>query len=173
MKKEATISACKKYRYTLSRIWDDSKPAVLFIMCNPSTADADVDDPTIRRCINFAKAWGFGALHVVNLFAFRSSKPGDLLDAEDPIGPDNIFHINEMVKVSNLIISAWGNSKIVEKLCKKFSSYKPFLGIKVSDLDYIELAKDGTPKHPLYLSADLKPSNTAVPNDLVHQFRMI
>ena len=72
MKSHATFSSCKKYRYSLFRIWDEDKPLVLFIGLNPSTADEKEDDPTIRRCINFAKQWGYGGLIMGNLFAFRA-----------------------------------------------------------------------------------------------------
>jgi hypothetical protein len=78
MKKDAKLSDDKLYRYQLSRIWDETKPKVLFIMLNPSTADADVDDPTIRRVINFAKSWNYGGVYVVNLYAFRSTDPKGL-----------------------------------------------------------------------------------------------
>ena len=71
IRRNAELSACGKYRYRLSRIWDDKKPLVLFIMLNPSTADAEQDDPTIRRCIAFAKNWGYGGFMAGNLFAFR------------------------------------------------------------------------------------------------------
>jgi hypothetical protein len=77
-RKNALLSACGYYRYWLSREWDDSLPIVTFIMMNPSTADAFNDDATIRKCVGFAKAWGFGRIRVVNLFALRSREPLDL-----------------------------------------------------------------------------------------------
>ena len=82
----AVISECGKYRYSLTRIWDESKPKVMFIMLNSSTANANNDDPTIRRCINFAKAWGFGDLYVCNIFAYRATNPQELLKVDNPFG---------------------------------------------------------------------------------------
>lgn len=96
MIKSAIISECGKYRYSLSRIWDENKANVLFIMLNPSTADGDVDDPTIRRCIGFAKSWGYGGIYVGNLFAYRATDPKELLKVENPIGFENIHHLMDM-----------------------------------------------------------------------------
>jgi hypothetical protein len=156
MEKSAIISECGKYRYRLERTWDKSKTKVLFIMLNPSTANAIEDDATIRRCVNFAKEWGYGGLLVGNLFAYRSTKPKELLLAEDPIGPENLKHFNEMYKEAAVVICAWGNSGIVNKLGKKLTEYKPLKGW-IGFLYYLDLAKDGTPKHPLYLKKDLIP----------------
>lgn len=151
--KGAIISDCGKYRYQLWRIWDDSKPKVMFMMCNPSTANADKDDPTIRRCIGFAKTWGYGGLYVGNLFAFRSSNPKDLLNASDPIGKENLKHIAEMRDKSQIVVLAWGNSPIVESLLSD-TDYAPLQGMKPF---FLELSKNGTPKHPLYLKKELVP----------------
>ena len=73
--KNATFSSCRAYRYSLSRIWDKKKKLVLLIGLNPSTADEKVDDPTIRRCVNYAKNWGYGGFLMVNLFAYRTTLP--------------------------------------------------------------------------------------------------
>jgi hypothetical protein len=126
-------------------------------MLNPSTADATFDDPTIRRCIGFAKSWGYGGLLVGNLFAFRATKPKDLLKAEDPVGKDNIRYLQEMFSQSEIIICAWGNSKIVDKISKRIGEYRPLSGI-LGKLAYLELSKDETPKHPLYLRGNLQPT---------------
>lgn len=85
----ATISPCQKYRYALGRCWDHAGKRVVFAMLNPSVADATADDPTIRRCIRFARKWGYGSLEVVNLFAWRATDPKELRIAADPIGLDN------------------------------------------------------------------------------------
>ena len=155
MKGTALISDCKKYRYILSRIWDSSLPSVTFLMLNPSTADADKDDPTIRRCINYAKAWGFGHLDVVNLFAYRATDPKKLLESDDPIGEMNIYSIYTACKTGEYTVCAWGNSSIVDKLLRKFPDYKPLKDVE--NLKFLEMSKDGTPKHPLYLPKNLKP----------------
>lgn len=153
----AHISPCGKYRYFLSRIWDIKKPRVLFVMLNPSTADAEKDDPTIRRCIGFAKEWGYGGIYVVNLFALRATNPTELLAAHLPVGVENETWIRKASSLSNLVVCAWGNGRIVEKLQKRLdSNWKPLSWID-KPLYYLELTNDGTPKHPLYLKKDLKP----------------
>ena len=88
MKKNAKFSACRKYRYALWRTWDESKPYVMIIGLNPSTADENKNDPTITRCINFAKSWGYGGVCVTNLFAFRATVPSDMKTSNDPIGTE-------------------------------------------------------------------------------------
>lgn len=151
----AILSDDGVYRYQLWRIWDIEKPKVMFMMLNPSTADADIDDPTIKRCIGFAKSWGFGGLYVGNLFAYRSTAPKGLFDTPDPVGIDNQTHINQMVEKCDRVVVAYGNSKIVKKLLTGgLSGYDPLRS--VDKLSYIDLANDGTPKHPLYLKGELK-----------------
>jgi hypothetical protein len=151
--RDATLSERREYRYKLSRIWNSSQPLVLFVMLNPSTADGMIDDPTIRRCIGFAKSWGYGGLYVGNLFAWRATDPKELLTASEPFGADNQKHLDEMMEKCDLIVAAWGNSPIVKKLMKG-RSYDPFKGRSVH---YLDLSADGTPKHPLYLKKDLQP----------------
>jgi hypothetical protein len=153
--KGAVISEDGKYRYQLWRIWDESKPLILFMMLNPSTADADKDGLSIRRCINFAKDWGAGGFYVGNLCAFRSSNPKDLLKESDPIG-ENTHHIAEMVKKTMLVVCAWGNSPVVKKIFTKGNEMIIFNYLQ-ANLFYIELSQDGTPKHPLYLRKELEP----------------
>lgn len=159
MERTALISSCERYRFRLGRRWAEGD-AVLFIMLNPSTADADNDDPTIRRCIGFAKSWGFGAMHVGNLFALRATDPRTLLWTPEPIvHPLNIAHLGDMAKASRLVVCAWGNAPIVNRILKRkdMVHYRPLAGIV--DPHYIDLGKDGTPKHPLYLSGDLRPKS--------------
>ena len=84
MKKDAQLSTCRKYRYALWRTWDEAKPQVMIIGLNPSTADETKDDPTITRCINFAKAWGYGGVCMANLFAYRATAPSDVKASIDP-----------------------------------------------------------------------------------------
>lgn len=90
MKKSAILSDDRKYRYSLSRVWDESKNKVMFIGLNPSTADETEDDPTIRRCINFAKSWGYVGLEMTNLFAFRATAPKDMKNTKEPIETVNL-----------------------------------------------------------------------------------
>ena len=107
----AEFSACGRYRYWLERRWSADSPAV-FVMLNPSTADAKIDDPTIRRCMGFAKREGHGGLVVVNLFGWRSSDPRQLVLADDPVGPGNTRAIGEALLMgattSGRVICAWG-----------------------------------------------------------------
>lgn len=147
----AIISDCGQYRYTLHRTLESPlrwvKPC-LFIMLNPSTADAELDDPTIRRCISFAKREGCTELTVVNLFALRSTNPEYLLTAQDPVGPDNDQYIKEQVEKhqNGLIIAAWGSHKSISK---RVSQVIPLL----NNAYCLGTNKDGTPKHPLYLAS--------------------
>jgi len=151
----AVLSDCGKYRYSLTRVWDENKPRVLFIMLNPSTADAEKDDPTIRRCIGFAKDWGYGGLYVVNLFALRATNPKDLLTAPFVVGVKNEKWIRRMSSLAHLVVCAWGNGAIVDKLQKRLDhTWKPLSWIN-KPLHYLELSNDGTPKHPLYLPKHL------------------
>jgi len=110
MKKSATFSKCKKYRYELWRIWGKNRPFVLFVCLNPSIADHKIDSRTSKRCIRFAQDWGYEALCMVNLFAFRSQNPKNLLTAIDPIGQDNDNWIIKLSSEADLVVAAWGNA---------------------------------------------------------------
>ena len=143
----AIISKSKKFRYQLWRKWDNDKPLVMFLMLNPSTADATKNDPTIRRCIGYAKDWGYGGLYVGNLFAYRTAYPKELKDKGYQIGRFNKKHLLNMQKICDKVICAWGNKQgIPSRITDIFH-----------ELHYLDLAKDGTPKHPLYLKKELKP----------------
>ena len=150
MEKSAILSADRKYRYVLTRIWDEAKPTVVFIGLNPSTADEETDDPTIRKCIGYAKRWGYGKLIMVNLFAFRSTDPSMLKRVEDPVGPDNGSYIQKCVSESNLVIACWGNHG------KLLNRDKVLMG-SLPNLVCLKRNKNGTPHHPLYLSKDITP----------------
>ena len=125
----------------------------MFMMLNPSTADADIDDNTIRRCIGFAKLWGYGGLMVGNLFAFRSTKPDLLLQQGNPIGPHNDHYLTEMVKQAEIIVLAWGNADIVNRIAKLYPNYKPLNLLPLEKLYCLRLGSEATgshPVHPLY-----------------------
>jgi hypothetical protein len=147
MIKTAILSSDNIYRYELSRIWDDEKPKILFIMLNPSTADEFVEDPTIRRIVNYAKDWGYGGVYVGNLYAFRSTDPKGLNSAEDPVGPENITHIQTLIGLVDKVVYAWGNERKEPEWLKKI----------VTNPYCIDISKKGIPKHPLYLKKCLKP----------------
>ena len=148
----AKFSRCKKYRLQLWRIWDDKLPKIMFIMLNPSYADAHHDDPTIRRCINFAKNWGYGGFYVGNIYPLISTKPKLLLQSLSASHLENKSNLDEMAKKCSRIVCAWGNFQIVKKLGipKGF-----FFNIK-DKLHYISISKNKIPKHPLYLKSNLK-----------------
>src|SRR5437870_4841901 len=105
----AVISPCGKFRYRLTRQWGEGA-ALPFVMLNPSTADAEQDDPTIRKCVGFAKRMGYDGIEVVNLYAYRATKPADLKKAGYPRGPENDRHIEAALVEShaNSVICAWG-----------------------------------------------------------------
>jgi hypothetical protein len=151
-KSSAIISECGAYRYRLERQWDGDKATVAFLMLNPSKADASQDDPTIRRCIGFAKAWGFGGLIVGNLFALRSTDPKALYDHPDPIGPDNDQHILAIAKSARKIVCAWGTHGALHDRGREVAERLEFF-----DLVALKVTVDGQPGHPLYLAADIQP----------------
>ena len=150
MIKEAIFSEDRKYRYSLSRIWDESKLVVCFVGLNPSTADENIDDPTIRRCMGYAKNWGYGGFVMVNLFAFRATEPLEMMLTEHPIGIMNNIHLKHASKLAAITIMAWGNHG---KYMNRSKDVKQFLG----NAHYLILTKEGEPGHPLYLKKTLKP----------------
>lgn len=155
MIKDAVISDCGKYRYVLTRIWDTSKPVLLWCMLNPSTADASVDDPTIRKCVGFAKRWGYGGIVVVNLFAYRATKPGELATAGcDVVGPHNDVVIIRLSHLFDAIVAAWGvNGDIMrrdEHVLRLWQRER--LMHKVFCLT---MTHSGYPRHPLMPSYDV------------------
>jgi len=120
---------------------------------NPSTADAHRDDPTIRRCIGFARDWGAGGLVMTNLFAFRATYPTDLKKASDPVGPKNDAWIRRMAKSCSTVVAVWGNDG---RWMNRSTQLRATLGRK---LKVIRLNQGGEPAHPLYLPKSLKPSD--------------
>lgn len=146
----AKFSDDRIYRYTLWRIWEAGKGYCMFIGLNPSTANETEDDPTVRRCIGYAKSWGYGALCMTNLFAFRATDPRKMKQAIDPVGPKNDFHLSSMARAAGVIIAAWGTA----------GSYRS-RGVDVCKLvwpmECLRITKTGYPAHPLYLPKTLKP----------------
>ena len=151
--KAATISECGLYRYSLGRAWTQEGGLLMFVMLNPSTADAYEDDPTIRRCIGFARDAGFGGIWVGNLFAFRATKPAELWAAKaegvDIEGPDNVEALNLMASKSRAIVCAWGahGAKAPGEVDAVGKSFEPS-----RELLCLGTTKDLHPRHPLYLS---------------------
>ena len=140
---------CNKYRYALWRVWDTALPLVAFIGLNPSTADDRTDDPTIRRCVGFAKSWGYGGLRMFNLFAFRATDPAEMKAAADPFGPENVHALCDGTR-GILTVAAWGNHG-------SFKGADKSARVLIHGMHILKLTKQGQPAHPLYLRKDLRP----------------
>lgn len=144
----ATFSPDGRYRYQLARRWAPG-PRVCFVMLNPSTADAECDDPTIRRCIGFARAWGYSSVVVVNLFGLRSTQPSELLKVSlaERIGPENDEWILSAHATSDRTVAAWGDHRAIGQ---RDRDVMRLLG---AELYCIAMTKRGRPRHPLYLKS--------------------
>ena len=151
IQKTAIFSSCRKYRYSLSRIWNQNKPYCFFCLLNPSTADENINDPTVSRCMRFASDWGYGGLMVGNIFAFRATDPKEMKAAAFPVGPENDKYLFEMSSGAGITVCGWGNhgkyKRRGDHVLKKI----------LKDPHYLEMTKYGQPGHPLYLRSDLKP----------------
>jgi len=159
MKSTAFLSPCGQYRYRLDRIWDSTLPIVLFVMLNPSTADADSDDPTINKCMGFAKRWGYGGITVTNLFAYRATDPKALKVVSNPYGMGNSACVKaiawEVSHALGLVVLAWGAHG--EWLQEGRKTYQEMSAIPDIELLCLGTTKLGHPKHPLYLSYSTEP----------------
>lgn len=140
----AIFSDCGTYRYALWRIWDESKPFIMFIGLNPSTANANMDDPTIRRVKRFSVDWGYGGVYMMNLFALVSTYPEALKTCSDPVA-ENDKWLNEIKPKCKDVLFAWGNFDVFgrDKTVSDMFPQAVCLGFN----------KNGSPKHPLYISA--------------------
>jgi hypothetical protein len=151
----AVFSDCRTWRYTLYRIWDTGLPQHAFIGLNPSTATELDDDPTIRRCMNFVKSWGGGGLIMLNAFAVRATDPRNMKAHKDPVGPENdewMLQVSKFVDIGcGSMIAAWGTH------CTHLDREAKLKRLFRGKLYHLGLTKNGHPRHPLYLRADLKP----------------
>lgn len=146
----AEFSDCCAYRYRLWRIWEPDLPRLVWIMLNPSTADAEMNDPTIRRCIGFAKREGCGGIEVVNLYALRSTDPSALGKHPDPVGPENLAYLDQAMESGSDLVAAWGAWTGPARMHSVARSLLP-------DAELLCLGrtkKDRAPRHPLYVRAD-------------------
>ncbi|MBU8540210.1 DUF1643 domain-containing protein [Falsiroseomonas tokyonensis] len=143
------------YRYRLGRRWGEG-PSVLFIMMNPSTASAEADDATIAKVTKFAKRWGFGGLLIGNVHAYRCTDQTRLVEASDPIGPDNDRHLRAMAAEAIQIVMAYGNPKIVP-LRQRGPAVARMLIRDGHELRALRVSAAGVPWHPLYLPDDTIP----------------
>lgn len=152
----AVLSEDGVYRYWLTRAIPSPlrwvRP-VTFVMLNPSTADATLDDPTIRRCLAFATKWGATELRVVNLFALRSTDPKELYKHPDPIGPENRRFLEQGGRGAHRVIAAWG----AHAMRVRPEWVREALSILGPSLSCLRLTADGSPGHPLYLPAASEP----------------
>ena len=146
----AVVSPCGRYRYALWRRWGEGGRDLLVVGLNPSRADAHRDDPTVRRCLGYARAWGCSGLRLANLFAWRSTDPDELRRVPDPLGPDADLWLVRLAAGAGLVLAAWGNggrlggrSLVARRL--------------LPPLQVLRLTRLGEPAHPLYLPASLRP----------------
>ncbi len=156
MMRSANISPDGAYRYTLARSWiSEAIPGnsgfVTFILLNPSIANGEVDDPTVRRCISFAKRWKMDGLLMVNLFGLRATNPRALLAVLDPVGPDNDENILVGCRGSKLIIVGWGVqdgdlSRLIDRRVNEIR-----LKLDGHKLFALGVTRSGAPRHPLYV----------------------
>jgi len=150
----AAVSPDGVYRYELRRWWARGE-VVRFIMLNPSTADATVDDPTIRRCVGFARSWGYGSLVVHNLYALRATDPTALAAHPDPVGPDNDDHLRHWAPPRSFTVCAWGAHPMAARRAPAVLALLRAAGFTPHHLG---LTAAGAPRHPLYLPGATAPA---------------
>jgi hypothetical protein len=157
----AKISDDGLYRYELGRVWNDEKPRLAWIMLNPSTADGEQDDPTIRRCMGFARAWDYGGIYVYNVYAYRATDPKMLAKADDPFGPMNGCYLLDALRFPMAIV-AWGSHPgATARFREWLDSLQPWQR-NADRLHALGLTKDGHPRHPLYLPGKALPERWSV-----------
>lgn len=139
----AELDDSRQYRYALWRVWDNTKPKVIFIGLNPSTADETTNDRTLKKCIHFAASWGFGGVYMANLFAYRATEPEDMKMAVEPIGKDNDYWLHELTQRCELTVAAWGNHGCFLNRSDEVKS-------RLTNLVCLKKNKSGEPAHPLY-----------------------
>lgn len=149
---DACISDDELYRYWLTRSWaSHSGQEAVFVLLNPSKANALVNDPTVTRCIGFARAWGYDRLRILNLFAFRATDPKELAAAADPIGPLCLTYLEDGLLNAGVVIAGWGAHK---RAAARALDIPP---LATRPLMALAINADGSPKHPLYVRADTVP----------------
>jgi hypothetical protein len=155
---EATFDAEGKYRYLLSRRWNSNLPRIGFIMLNPSSADGERDDPTLRRCCGFARRWGYGAVDVTNLFALRSPHPPALRNQDDAVGPKNDDYLRKVAEEVDMLVVAWGNGGALRG---RATQVRTLIGGRPAFC--LGVTAQGEPRHPLYVQSatTLSPLPTA------------
>jgi hypothetical protein len=157
---EAVYSPCERYRYLLTRVWDAGGPRVLFVLLNPSTATEVQNDPTVERCERRARALGFGAFRVTNIFAFRATDPRRMRAEPDPVGPGNDAALRDSAALwvrdgGDRIICAWGNHGAHRG---RGAAVEAMLRGTGRTLHHLGLTRAGAPQHPLYIAYDRRPA---------------
>lgn len=150
IERDAVISDCGAYRYLLRRTWDHGKPRALVVMLNPSTADAEVDDATIRSLVRLLRGAGCGSFEVVNIFAFRSTDPEQLTKAVDPIGPRNQPTIEAAICRCDIAVCAWGAHPMARSAS---TDIRNAIRAARPAMYCFGKTKGGAPKHPLYIKS--------------------
>ncbi|NNM65029.1 MAG: DUF1643 domain-containing protein [Burkholderiales bacterium] len=161
----AVFSPCRQYRYVLWRSWEPAKPACMFLMLNPSTADAVDNDATVERCQRRAQMMGYGALVVGNIFAYRSTDPDKLYELEDPVGPDNDRSILERAAAAGIVICGWGTHGALRRRGDAVLRMLREAGITPHAL---RINADGSPRHPLYVGYEIRPVPMAGQKGALH-----
>jgi hypothetical protein len=152
----AIYSDCENYRYSLTRIWDDTAPRVLFVMLNPSTATEVQNDPTVERCERRARTLGYGSFCVCNIFAYRATDPKKMRAQTDPVGPENDKAISDAAAWANDIVCAWGTHGAH---MDRGPSVERMLRSQPKPLTHLGLSIAGHPKHPLYIGYKVQPQS--------------
>lgn len=157
----AVFDRSRAYRYLLWRTLENSVQSsdanLLVVMLNPNTADAERNDPTIRRCISFAQSWGFSRLEVVNLFAVKTPNPAQLKGFKDAIGKENDRFILEAAEKAGRIVVAWGNHGRMDERDREVTSLLRSAAKTSVQLLCFGTTKFGNPRHPLYVRSDFEP----------------
>lgn len=139
----ATADIRGDYRYSLTRVWDPTLPTITFVLLNPSTANAEQLDPTLRLCVGFAKRDGYGGMVIISLYAFRTKDPKVLLAAADPVGPENDSVLGNL---TGIVVAGWGANASAKRVAQAMAV--------LPQLHTIGVTSDGHPRHPLYVRAD-------------------
>lgn len=162
---DALLSDCGSYRYLLRRIWEPSTAVCAFVMLNPSTADATQDDPTIRKCMGFAKRWGYGGIVVANAFAYRATDPRELRRVVDPFGPENaeaLMGLGRPLLLGRIVV-AWGTNCRWGRGRRRVKGDRRALlhlqvghSVRRKKIFALRVTKGGYPEHPLYIPYDVE-----------------
>ena len=155
MSASAELSACGRYRYALERSWAaelGTAPRIaLFVLLNPSTADAAADDPTLRRCVAFARAWGCSTVRIGNLYAFRATDPRELAVAADPVGPDTDAWLVRLAAGADLVVAGWG-AHAARDPGRAAEVMALLRAAHAEPASCLGRTQDGHPRHPLYVA---------------------